>query len=87
MEKFGLKNFRINIKKSKCSFLDLEPIKKSSEYKGKRIRRGLFKSSDGTIINADLNGAYNIMRKAIPNAFAEGTEGFAVSPQLLTPSR
>lgn len=72
---------------SKCSFIDLEPIKKNSKYKGKRIKRGLFQSSDGTIINADLNGAYNIMRKAIPNAFAEGTEGFAVNPQLLTPSR
>lgn len=72
---------------SKCSFIDLEPVKKNSKYKGKRKSRGLFRSENGTIINADLNGAYNIMRKAIPNAFAEGTEGFAVSPKLLTPSR
>ena len=30
---------------------------------GKRIKRGLFKSFDGTIINADVNAAYNIMKK------------------------
>jgi IS605 OrfB family transposase len=31
--------------------------------RGKRIKRGLFKSSSGSIINADLNGAINIYRK------------------------
>jgi putative transposase len=31
-------------------------------------------------INADVNGSYNILRKAIPNAFANGIEGFAVNP-------
>jgi putative transposase len=35
------------------------------KYKGKRIKRGLFKSSQGQIINADLNGAINIYRKAL----------------------
>jgi len=35
-------------------------------------------------INADVNGAYNIMRKALPNAFnADGIEGFAVIPKLI----
>ena len=60
---------------SKCSFLDGEAITKHEQYKGKRIKRGLFKSSDGTLINADVNGSYNIMRKAIPNALADGIEG------------
>jgi putative transposase len=32
---------------------------------GKRIERGLFKDKDGTIINADVNGSYNIMRKTL----------------------
>lgn len=32
---------------------------------GKRIKRGLFKDKDGTIINADVNGSYNIMRKTL----------------------
>ena len=68
---------------SKCSFLDNEPIQKHDEYKGSRIKRGLFKSYEGTLINADVNGSYNIMRKAIPNAFANGIEGVAVHPVKL----
>lgn len=42
-----------------------------SEYKftGKRIKRGLYRSGNGTIINADLNGAGNILRKYSQNAF------------------
>ena len=47
---------------SKCSFLDNEDIKKHSEYKGNRVKRGLFKASDGTTINADVNGGYNILK-------------------------
>ncbi|WP_066803282.1 RNA-guided endonuclease InsQ/TnpB family protein [Moraxella oblonga] len=52
---------------SKCSFLDDEPIQKQPTYKGKRIKRGLFKSSQGKLINADVNGALNILRKVIGN--------------------
>lgn len=54
---------------SKCSFIDNEDICKHAEYLGKRIKRGLFRSNNGMIINADLNGALNILRKEIPNAF------------------
>ena len=50
---------------SKCSFLDNKPIQKHANYQGKRIKRGLFKSSNNTLINADVNGAYNILRKVI----------------------
>ena len=50
---------------SKCSFLDNEDIKKQKEYKGSRIKRGLFKSSKGILINADLNGSLNILRKVV----------------------
>ena len=50
---------------SKCSFLDNEPIKKHTEYAGKRIKRGLFKSRNGKLINADLNGSLNILKKAV----------------------
>ena len=38
---------------------------------GKRIKRGLYKTKDGILINADVNGASNILRKAIPHAFDE----------------
>lgn len=50
---------------SKCDALALEPIGKHDVYKGKRIKRGLFRSSVGTLINADMNGAINIMRKVV----------------------
>jgi len=65
---------------SKCSFLDLEPIGKHEEYAGKRIKRGLFRANDGTLINADVNGSGNIIRKVVPNAFADGIEDFVVRP-------
>lgn len=52
---------------SKCSFLDNEEICKHEEYLGRRIRRGLFKSSNGRILNADINGSLNILRKGLNN--------------------
>ena len=48
---------------SKCSFVDNEEIKKHQTYSGKRINRELFKTQNGLIINADINGAYNILKK------------------------
>ena len=69
---------------SKCSFLDGEPICKHDKYMGKRVKRGLFVSRNGIKINADVNGAYNIMLKAVPNAFADGIEGVGVHPMVLT---
>lgn len=65
---------------SKCSFLDNELIGKHETYLGKRIKRGLFKSATGTLINSDVNGSYNIMKKVFPNAFANGIEDVAVHP-------
>ncbi len=50
---------------SKCSFLDKEEVKKHSNYKGKRVKRGLFKSSKGILINADVNAALNILKKSM----------------------
>ena len=48
---------------SKCSFLDLESIEHHDGYVGQRVKRGLFKSANGTYINADINGSLNIGRK------------------------
>jgi len=48
---------------SKCDALALEPIEHHDNYKGKRVKRGLFQSSTGKLINADVNGAINILRK------------------------
>ena len=48
---------------SKCDALALEPIRKQEVYSGERIERGLFKSSNNKVINSDVNGAINILRK------------------------
>jgi len=48
---------------SKCSAIDLEPVEKHDVYAGERKKRGMFISAKGTKINADLNGAINILRK------------------------
>ena len=60
---------------SKCSFFDNEPVEHHESYVGKR-KRGLFKTKYGQIINSDVNGALNIIKKAVPNAFPNGrTDG------------
>lgn len=52
---------------SKCSFLDEESICEHPTYRGKRVARGLFETSNGTLINADVNGSLNIGRKYLTN--------------------
>jgi IS605 OrfB family transposase len=60
---------------SKASFLDLDPLpvygkeKGNPVFSGKRVKRGMYRSKSGRMFNADVNGSYNIMRKALPNAF------------------
>ena len=56
---------------SKASFLDNDDIptysKDSTEkhtFSGRRITRGQYKSAKAIIINADVNGAFNILRKS-----------------------
>jgi len=58
---------------SKADFLAMDAIpvyKKGSNadyvFSGKRIKRGLYRHYDGTITNADINGAANILRKVFP---------------------
>nr|WP_246035475.1 transposase [Dictyobacter kobayashii] len=64
---------------SKASFLDLDPIpvygktgEKQPVFSGRRIARGLYKAKSGRVFNADVNGSYNILRKALPDAFSNG---------------
>ena len=56
---------------SKASFFDGDEIpiydkENPQEYifSGKRIKRGLYQTSVGKLINADCNGALNILRKS-----------------------
>ena len=60
---------------SGTSFVDKEEPIKENYNKSRRIHRGLFIGNNGIKINADVNGAYQIMKKVIPNAFANGIEG------------
>jgi len=55
---------------SQASFLDRDPLPKyekgvSHVFSGKRIGRGRYRSADGRVINADVNGSANIGRKVI----------------------
>ena len=68
---------------SKCSFLDSEKIGKHDSYAGRRTKRGLFVSGDGTRINSDVNGSYNIMRKYLKcdrDAVRPADVGFVYNP-------
>ncbi len=81
---------------SKASFLDLDPIptyKPNDEtehtFSGKRIgrRNRLYRTKDGKVICADVNGSYNILRKRKPDAFADadakGLAAYVVQPLRL----
>ena len=65
---------------SGTSFLDGELPTKAFYNKDRRIHRGLFISNQDIRINADVNAAYQIMKKVFPNAFADGIEGVALHP-------
>lgn len=69
---------------SKTSFLDGEEPVKHETYAGRRVKRGLFRASDGRHIHADVNGAYQIIVKAIPDAFDKRRDrGCVVHPLRL----
>lgn len=57
---------------SKASFLDNDDIPvygetENPKFSGRRIKRGLYRSGNGRLINADVNGSYNILRKGLMN--------------------
>ena len=52
-------------------------------FSGTRICRGLYRCADGLVINADCNGAANILRKAFPDAWGSCTDyRFLASPEV-----
>ena len=57
-------------------------------FSGKRVKRGLYRTSTGTLINADCNAAANILRKALPNE-ADKIKDFQtlISPEVMKPKR
>ena len=66
---------------SGTSFLDNELPTKEFYNKSRRIHRGLFKTNTGKLINADINGACQIMKKVFVNAFNKlDNIGFVMHP-------
>lgn len=57
---------------SGTSFIDNEEPVKENYNKARRVYRGLFVSDSGVIINADLNGAYQILKKVVPIKWDRG---------------
>ena len=56
---------------SKCDAFALETVKKHDKYLGKRVKRGLFKSSVDRFVNSDVNGSINILRKVVGDGFVK----------------
>ena len=65
---------------SGTSFLDSEQPIKENYNKKRRIKRGLFKSSTGKLINADVNAAYQIMKKVFCDVEIPADRGFVLNP-------
>ncbi|MCC3511950.1 MAG: hypothetical protein JGK29_23785, partial [Microcoleus sp. PH2017_17_BER_D_A] len=56
------------------------------QFSGKRVKRGLYRSKEGHLINADAQGAANIGRKSKQNGFtglSRGCESPAVTNESL----
>ncbi|MFD0770639.1 RNA-guided endonuclease InsQ/TnpB family protein [Bacillus sp. CGMCC 1.60114] len=75
---------------SKASFLDNDDIPTYGEedipiFSGKRIKRGLYRTKENKLLNADVNGSYNILKKVVPKAFADGIEGLCHQAAVSTP--
>ena len=66
---------------SGCSCLDGEIVGKNAYNKKRRISRGMFRSNQGILINADVNGAYNILYKFTKTS-AKSISEYVVYSQL-----
>jgi putative transposase len=78
---------------SQASALDLDPVptydpksKGVHIFTGKRVKRGLYRTSTGQLVNADVNGALNILRKEIGNGFVQALadEGAVLRPMRVS---
>jgi IS605 OrfB family transposase len=72
---------------SKSSYLDNDVLPIYGEdkpykgtFSGKRIHRGLYRTSNGVLINADVNGAANILRKVSGRSFELPSSGCLAHP-------
>lgn len=87
---------------SKSSFYDRDPLPSYEEgtpeptFSGRRVKRGLYCSGDGRLINADVNGSGNIGRKVLERENVIGNEedvlfrldrSLAARPVVINPLR
>jgi len=79
---------------SASNFLNDEPlpvygqITEKPVFSGKRIKRGLYRTDKGILVQSDVMGSYNILRKAFPNAFnCYGIERCVVHPRRINLSK
>lgn len=75
---------------SKASFLDEDDIPTyklgdaiKNVFSGKRVTRGMYRTKSGKLLNADVNGSANILRKVIPTAFVEGIAAVCSPPLVV----
>ena len=62
-----------------------KPGSEKAVFSGKRIKRGLYCCADGSLVNADCNGAANILRKAVPDAWKDVSDfRFLAYPEAVT---
>ena len=74
---------------SKSSYLDNDVLPEykaeqlyTGDFSGRRIHRGLYRTKDGKLINADVNGAANISRK-VSGSKLQPCIGLLASPQRI----
>jgi len=76
---------------SQASALEQDELPKYGEnkpkFKGKRVARGLYQTGNNQLLNADVNGALNIIRKVIPDVLDQGIKGLPFNPVVLDPLR
>lgn len=72
---------------SKCDALGLEEIKKQASYMGRRVKRGLFRSAVGKVLQADVNGAINILRKSKGELLEPWVRAIACSCRVYRPRK
>jgi IS605 OrfB family transposase len=72
---------------SKCDALSLEEINKHPDYLGRRTKRGIFRSSVGKTLNADINGAINILRKSKGDLASPWVRQLAHSGRVFRPRK
>ena len=60
---------------------------KKQQFSGKRVTRGLYKTRENKLLNADVNGSFNIIKKVIPNVLDQGIKGLPFNPVVVYPLR